>query len=910
MCDVAQGLTYLHSARPNPILHRDLKSLNILVDENWRGKVADFGMTRFQEDGATMTQCGSPLWMAPEMIRNLAYDEKSDVYSFGICLWEVYTRAIPYRNLGLSPSNLVVKVVKDHLRPPIPPSAPRPYQKLMERCWHPSPERRPSFRQILRVLESFLEDPVMKAAVAGGSSRQSILAPKPLPAPAPSLADVQEAVRAGWKIENWEKEVQLDNITANDRETMIKQTREENERMLRLPIQQSQFNPGSSSSSSSSSSPDLNGYSPTITPNSPAFFNGTLRPSREAGEENSLMPPDTRKIGRAGSGLDGKGGGDSIFNYLSNSQRGMSGRRMSVSTATTVASTTGSLASINTEVITPSKLVRKDQPEHPSDAAFAMYRGKQVIVRRLIVHEDPSISANSSGAGGGNEGGSQQNMYSNLGALRRMRKIRSNPTLLTKLHGIVQELGDLRHPNLALFMGAYTTDEYVGLVFEHMQQGNLRSLVRDHSVILEWDTVISMATDIAHALTYLHSCKPPIIPPELDSASALVDSNWRVKLINTTFGTLDQRLYGRPLPPTPWTAPETLERPGTVTVASNVYSFGVIIWELFARKAVYDGVWDARHLRAVARDGLRPKIPSSMPPEFVSLLAACWALDPAQRPSLNDILQVLQKAKEQGPPRTTLVLGNNAERYRKRTTIYAYRSADPITFLKDWGKSHGSAGCYVVLSKDDDVYALDAEVFNRSYEPVQGRPHEYRKTGCVLARRMEEPFAVRTKAQTTERGVAGDYLVQNALGEQWTIDGRTFLELYEPDVPVMIAEEEEEEDHACKDEGCDEKECSHSRSHSDGPSSEIVIGGASDTYERKGERLSITVAPANHVNRSMSSSSSSAAREGSPHESEGKVRGRESAGRGGGSRSNRPPHELEMSRFPPAPAVPPQDNGL
>ena len=96
MTDVARGMHYLHSHKP-PILHRDLKSLNILVTRDWRGKIADFGMTRFQDPDAAivMTQCGSPYWMAPEMIQNLTYDEKSDVYSFGVCLWEIYTRQIP-----------------------------------------------------------------------------------------------------------------------------------------------------------------------------------------------------------------------------------------------------------------------------------------------------------------------------------------------------------------------------------------------------------------------------------------------------------------------------------------------------------------------------------------------------------------------------------------------------------------------------------------------------------------------------------------------------------------------------------------------------------------------------------------------------------------------------------------------
>ena len=58
------------------ILHRDLKSDNLLVDRDWNVKVADFGLTRFMDDKKQMTQVGTPMWMAPEVILGEKYTEK------------------------------------------------------------------------------------------------------------------------------------------------------------------------------------------------------------------------------------------------------------------------------------------------------------------------------------------------------------------------------------------------------------------------------------------------------------------------------------------------------------------------------------------------------------------------------------------------------------------------------------------------------------------------------------------------------------------------------------------------------------------------------------------------------------------------------------------------------------------
>ncbi|KAI3868561.1 hypothetical protein MKW92_021088, partial [Papaver armeniacum] len=97
----ARGMNYLHCCNP-PIVHRDLKSSNLLVDKNWNVKVGDFGLSKLKHQTflSTLTGKGTPQWMAPEVLRNERSDEKSDVYSYGVVLWEIATQKIPWDNFN------------------------------------------------------------------------------------------------------------------------------------------------------------------------------------------------------------------------------------------------------------------------------------------------------------------------------------------------------------------------------------------------------------------------------------------------------------------------------------------------------------------------------------------------------------------------------------------------------------------------------------------------------------------------------------------------------------------------------------------------------------------------------------------------------------------------------------------
>ena len=90
--EAAQGMHYLHSSSP-PIIHRDLKSLNLLVDADFHIKVADFGLSRMMDDAAVSLQSSAtmeqvnPRWLAPEILRGGKASPASDIFAFGIVLW-------------------------------------------------------------------------------------------------------------------------------------------------------------------------------------------------------------------------------------------------------------------------------------------------------------------------------------------------------------------------------------------------------------------------------------------------------------------------------------------------------------------------------------------------------------------------------------------------------------------------------------------------------------------------------------------------------------------------------------------------------------------------------------------------------------------------------------------------------
>ncbi|TDG41633.1 hypothetical protein AWZ03_011959 [Drosophila navojoa] len=96
LCQAAEALAYLHAMSERPVIHRDVKSLNMLVDAERKNlKICDFGFVR--QSRTEMTEArGTLIYMAPEVFKGKIYTDKCDVYSMGITIWEVLARQIPY----------------------------------------------------------------------------------------------------------------------------------------------------------------------------------------------------------------------------------------------------------------------------------------------------------------------------------------------------------------------------------------------------------------------------------------------------------------------------------------------------------------------------------------------------------------------------------------------------------------------------------------------------------------------------------------------------------------------------------------------------------------------------------------------------------------------------------------------
>ncbi|KAK8502001.1 hypothetical protein V6N13_036879 [Hibiscus sabdariffa] len=157
--DISHGIEYLHEGAVPPVIHRDLKSANILLDRSMRAKVADFGLSKEEVfDGRNSGIKGTYGYIDPEYISTNKFTMKSDVYSFGVIIFELITAIHPHQNLmeyvnlaAMSPDG-VDEILDKQLAGECNMEEVRQLAKIAHKCLHKSPRKRPLMGEVTQAI--------------------------------------------------------------------------------------------------------------------------------------------------------------------------------------------------------------------------------------------------------------------------------------------------------------------------------------------------------------------------------------------------------------------------------------------------------------------------------------------------------------------------------------------------------------------------------------------------------------------------------------------------------------------------------------------------------------------------------------------------------------------------------------
>jgi ankyrin repeat protein/tRNA A-37 threonylcarbamoyl transferase component Bud32 len=209
-------------------------------------------------------------------------------------------------------------------------------------------------------------------------------------------------------------------------------------------------------------------------------------------------------------------------------------------------------------------------------------------------------------------------------------------------------LSKLRHANIVQFFGVCVEPKHC-IVSEFMENGNLHSLLRNrnttpHVILDDPKMRFQIAKDIASGMYYLHTKNPPIIHRDLTSANVLLDKNYRAKVTDFGLSKEIQAVMSGTTGALPWLAPEVFASGGRdCTTASDVFSFGLILWELLTGDPPQQKD-DPLVFAQKVKNGFRPPIPASEEDTpYVNLVKWCWATKPKQRPTFQQIISELQR---------------------------------------------------------------------------------------------------------------------------------------------------------------------------------------------------------------------------------------------------------------------------
>lgn len=192
-------MIHCHREHSPPIVHRDLKTHNLLISGDGDLRVTDFGLAQrkwntFLSGGRGVL--GTAAFMAPEVFTAGPTTEKVDVFSYAVCLWEMVTGEMAWGEMDHC-LQVAMAVGVSGERLPLPSCCPPGLEGLISACWHPDPEKRPSFDQVLNRIQVIRKDmDNLKESTDGGDNSSRVTKSKPTSSASTSTTEVSTPVAA------------------------------------------------------------------------------------------------------------------------------------------------------------------------------------------------------------------------------------------------------------------------------------------------------------------------------------------------------------------------------------------------------------------------------------------------------------------------------------------------------------------------------------------------------------------------------------------------------------------------------------------------------------------------------------------------------------------------------------------
>ncbi|AGF85754.1 tyrosine kinase family protein [Moumouvirus goulette] len=706
----SKGMHFLHSSG---IVHRDLKSLNLLLDSKWNVKVSDFGLTKFKSDmeknkSDKQLNC-SIHWTAPEILNDSSDIDYilTDVYSFGIILWELFTRLKPYENM--SPAAIAVAVIRNNIRPIITNelSESVEYLELVQNCWHTDHIIRPTFLEIMTRLSSMSNGSSTFSATSSsysssnnnhenkkvfdtGYSENSLtstsdmsqkqihhdnLVTHPTGDVTVVFTDITSASQL-W--ENYaivmkdavithneiirdliQKHKGYESITSLERNSgegsfcvIFSTSNDAIEFAIDVQLQMLQANWSDKLLKITHTREELD-HNDTI------IYRGLrVRIGINSGPVKIIRDNTIGKYYYSGPTvntvkeitLTTHGGQILISEPVYQNINDM--YKVKVLSGTDIMDVNGPVNLYDLKIPglesrffggatfdnDNSDLDKSDsQVIHSRVGDEDNFLTSANICQYIIDYQNINLDTDKQ-LGIGSYGIVYRGNWKGINvAVKKFIKQKLPEKQMLNFRAEVSFLSKLKHSNIILMIGACINNPNICIVTEYIKKGSLRKVLDNHDEKITWQQRLEMLKGIAEGINYLHTSNPIIIHRDIKPSNLLVDDDFTIKITDFGFATIKQENTKMTHCGTPcWTAPEIL-RGETYDEKVDIYSFGIVMWEMLTGRKPYNGC----NFMQVSLDvigGTRPQIPSDCPLEYRKLMKKCWNSNPTKRPSAQDII--------------------------------------------------------------------------------------------------------------------------------------------------------------------------------------------------------------------------------------------------------------------------------